>query len=97
MRPSTSTETTTVPTAFDLVEPFTRDLDVDATGENIEAIVALQDGPWGQGNHWNVHIKVSVRSSNGRELVWERDCAFRTAEDRRRHEFNLGTKKFGSP
>jgi len=75
---------------------FNRNLDIDVTGEHIEVIGALQDGPWGVRNHWNAHIGVVIRTNEGRQLIFERDCGFRTASKRPRHELNFGIKSFST-
>ena len=73
---------------------FSRNLDIDVTGEYIEVIGALQDGPWGVRNHWNAHIAVVIRTNQGRQLIFERDCGFRTARRRPRHELDLGSRAY---
>ncbi|TWT34336.1 hypothetical protein [Blastopirellula retiformator] len=77
-------------------QEFNEKLDVDVNGQNIEIICALQDGDYGRSNHWNCTITVTIRTSEGREIKVEKQCAFRTKASRRRHEINFGTHKFGS-
>ncbi len=75
---------------------FVTDHDVDVTGEDISVYAALQDGSWGRSNHWNADIEVSIRTTEGRQLTFQRYCAFRTRASRRRHEMYFGSKRWGS-
>src|SRR4051794_20496470 len=55
------------------------DLDVNVIdNETVRVVCALQDGPWGRNNDWNANIEVTVRTYQGRALVFNRYCAFRT-------------------
>lgn len=65
-----------------------------AVGEDtpVKVIAALQDGPYGRSNHWNCQITVVVTTNDGRKLMWDRTCAFRTGSSRRRHSINFGTR-----
>jgi hypothetical protein len=72
---------------------FQEQLSADV-GENtpIRVIAALQDGNWGQSNHWDCHITVVLDTDDGRKLMWGRTCAFKTGSSRRRHSINFGAK-----
>jgi hypothetical protein len=75
---------------------FINEHDVDVTGESISVYAALQDGDYGRSNHWNVDIKVLIRTTEGRQLTFQRYCAFRTRASRRRHEIYFGSQNWGS-
>jgi len=65
------------------------------TGEPITVVAALQDGPWGQSNHWNCNIHVVVNRSTGSPLEFDgNSLAFRTGSNQRRHEISLGTRSW---
>lgn len=75
---------------------FDNPLDVPITNEVIRVVAGLRDGPWGKSNHWNAEIEVIIRSSENRQLIFRRYCAFRTAARRRNHQMTLGYKRFST-